>query len=112
LTSKIDSLSKQTGYICAIIFNQSQIVFYNMKKTLLGILAFAALGLASCGEKLLTEAEMQAEITKGIEAGKAAIVTEEATNCDAAFQTRVDEGVAKLQADMEAEKAAAMPAGK
>lgn len=81
-----------------------------MKKTLLGILAVATIGLASCGEKLLTEQEVSAEITKGIEAGKAAIIAEEATACDAAFDQKVQEGVAAKQAEMEAAKAAAQPA--
>jgi hypothetical protein len=81
-----------------------------MKKTLLGLLAFASLSLAACGEKLLTDAELQAEITKGIEAGKAAIVTEEDAACSASFDARVAEGVAKMQADAEAAKAAATPA--
>jgi len=39
-----------------------------MKKTLLGILAVASLGLASCGEKLLTDAEVQAEYDKFVAA--------------------------------------------
>ena len=76
-----------------------------MKKTLLGLFAIATIGLASCGEKLLTEAEVQAEITKGIEAGKAAVVSEAATACDASFTARVDEGVQKKVAEMEAMKA-------
>jgi hypothetical protein len=86
--------------------------FQHMKKMLLGLFACAAFCLASCGEKLLTEAEVSAEITKGIDAGKAAIMSEEAAACDASFQARVDEAVAKAQAEMEAEKAAAMPAKK
>lgn len=83
-----------------------------MKKSLLGILAVATLGLASCGEKLLTEAEVQAEITKQVDAGKAAIISEEAAACDASFTARVEQGVADMKAKAEAEKAAAMPAGK
>lgn len=85
-----------------------------MKKTLLGLFAMATLGLASCGEKLLTEAEVQAEITKGIDAGKAAVIDEESKACDASFDARVQEGVQKKVADMEAaaaaEKAAAAAA--
>lgn len=77
-----------------------------MKKSLLGLFAVAALGLASCGEKLMTDAEVQAEITKGIEAGKAAIITEEGANCDATFDARVEEGYQKKVAEMEAMKAA------
>jgi hypothetical protein len=83
-----------------------------MKKMLLGLLAAATIGLASCGEKLLTPAEVQAEITKGIDAGKAAIVTEETAACDATFQARVDEGVAAKKAEMDAAKAAEMEAAK
>lgn len=75
-----------------------------MKKTLLGLLAVATIGLASCGEKLLTEAEVQAEITKGIDAGKAAIISEEAAACDANFEARVAEEVQKKTAEMEAAK--------
>jgi hypothetical protein len=81
-----------------------------MKKTLLGMVAVVAMSLASCGEKLLTEAEVQAEITKGIEAGKAAIATEEAAKCDASFTARVEEGVAKMKMEAEAAKAAETPA--
>jgi hypothetical protein len=80
-----------------------------MKKTLLGIFAIATLSLASCGETLLTEEQVTAEITKGIEAGKTAITTEESAACDASFDARVSEGVAAKQAEMEAAKAAAMP---
>jgi hypothetical protein len=83
-----------------------------MKKMLLGLFAVATLGLASCGEKLLTPAEVQAEITKGIDAGKAAIVSEEAAACDASFTARVDEQVAAKKAEMEAQKAAEMEAQK
>jgi hypothetical protein len=51
-----------------------------MKKMILGILVGATLTLfsASCGEKLLTEEQVQAEIQKGLEAGKPAIEQEEA----------------------------------
>jgi hypothetical protein len=86
--------------------------FLNMKKTLLGLFAVAALGLASCGEKLLTEAEVQAEITKGIDAGKAAIIDEESKACDANFDARVEEGVQAKVAEMEAAKAAEAAAKK
>lgn len=76
-----------------------------MKKTLLGLLAVATISLASCGEKLLTDAEVQAEITKGIEAGKAAIISEETANCDANFDARVEEAVQVKMAEMESAKA-------
>lgn len=69
-----------------------------MKKTVLGILAGAALTLsmASCGEKLLTAEQVQAEITAGFDAGKAAIETEVNSKCDAEFETRVQEKVNML----------------
>ena len=77
-----------------------------MKKTLLGIFAMATLGLASCGEKLLTEAELQAEITKGIETGKATIIAEELVKCDTDFDAKVQAGYDAKVAEMEAMKAA------
>jgi hypothetical protein len=85
-----------------------------MKKSVLGILAGAAMmfSLASCGEKLLTDEQVQAEITKGFDAGKAAVEQEMSAKCDADFESRVTAGVEQAKADFEAEKAAAMPAGK
>ena len=75
-----------------------------MKKTLLGTLAVFALAicLSSCGEKLLTDEQVQAEIQKGFEAGKAAVETEETANCDAEFETRVTAEVDRLKAEAEA----------
>lgn len=66
-----------------------------MKKTVLGMLAGATMmfSLASCGEKLLTPEQVDAEITKGFEAGKTTIETEANAACDAAFETRVTEKV-------------------
>lgn len=80
-----------------------------MKKTVLGILAGAAftLSMASCGEKLLTPEQVQAEITAGFDAGKAAIETDENGKCEAAFETRVTEKVNMLD---QAAQAAEMPA--
>jgi hypothetical protein len=85
-----------------------------MKKSVLGILAGAAMmfSMASCGEKLLTDEQVQAEITKGFDAGKAAVEQEMSAKCDADFEARVTAGVDQAKADFEAEKAAAMPAGK
>ena len=62
-----------------------------MKKTVLGMLAGAALmfSLASCGDKLLTDEQVQAEIQKGFDAGKAAVESEMNAKCDAEFETRV-----------------------
>lgn len=80
-----------------------------MKKTVLGILAGAVLVLtmASCGEKLLTPEQVQAEITAGFEAGKAAVEADVNSKCDAEFETRVTEKV--LMLDQAAQEAAAEP---
>ncbi|HND89027.1 MAG TPA: hypothetical protein PK971_11895 [Saprospiraceae bacterium] len=84
-----------------------------MKKNALTLLAAAALtlSLASCGEKLLTPEQVDAAITQGFEAGKAAVESAENSKCDAAFEQRVQEKVNAL--DMAAQEAAkeAMPAG-
>ena len=58
-----------------------------MKKTLFGsLVAFVlAIGLASCGEKLLTPEQVEAEINKGVEAGMPAVKTTEDANCEASF---------------------------
>ena len=79
-----------------------------MKKSLLGILAGAALmfSMASCGEKLLTDEQVQAEITKGYEAGKAAVEQEMTAKCEADFEARVSAIVDQARADYEAEMAA------
>lgn len=85
-----------------------------MKKSVLGIIAGAAMmfSLASCGEKLLTDEQVQAEITTGFEAGKAAVEQEMASKCDDNFEDRVTATVDQAKADYESEKAAAMPASK
>ncbi|MFN0035351.1 MAG: hypothetical protein ACKVUS_09795 [Saprospiraceae bacterium] len=85
-----------------------------MKKSVLGILAGAALmfSMASCGEKLLTDEQVQAEIQKGFDAGKAAVEQEMSAKCDAEFEARVVAEVEAAKADYEAQKAAEMPAGK
>jgi hypothetical protein len=72
-----------------------------MKKMILGILVGATLTLfsASCGEKLLTEEQVQAEIQKGLEAGKPAIEQEEAALCDSEFEVRVQSEVEKKKAE-------------
>ncbi|MCA0236152.1 MAG: hypothetical protein LCH81_07195 [Bacteroidetes bacterium] len=79
-----------------------------MKKTVLGILAggLFTLSMASCGEKLLTPEQVQAEVTAGFDAGKAAVETEVNSKCDADFETRVTEKVNMLdQAAQAAEMA-------
>jgi hypothetical protein len=85
-----------------------------MKKTVLGILAgaFLTLSMASCGEKLLTDEQVQAEIVKGFDAGKAAVETEMDAKCQADFETRVTSEVDRLKAEAAAAAEAAMPAGK
>lgn len=72
-----------------------------MKKTLLGICmgALLSLGLASCGEKLLTDEQVQAEIEKGFEASKGAIETEMNDKCEAEFEARVVAEVERLKAE-------------
>lgn len=82
-----------------------------MKKSVLGILAGAALmfSMASCGEKLLTDEQVQAEIQKGYDAGKAAVEQEMTAKCDADFEARVTAAVDQAKADYEAAKAAEMP---
>jgi len=77
-----------------------------MKKTLLGMLAGALLtfGLASCGEKLLTDEQVKAEIEKGFEAGKGAIESEMNAKCDAEFEARVTAEVDRMKAEAEAAK--------
>lgn len=72
-----------------------------MKKTLLGTLAVFALALAmtSCGEKLLTEEQVQAEIQKGVEAGMGAIESEENAKCTAEFGDRVNAELERLKAE-------------
>jgi hypothetical protein len=76
-----------------------------MKKTILGILAGATLTLftASCGEKLLTDEQVKAEIQKGVEAGKPAIEQEETALCDSEFEARVTAEVEKKKAEAAAQ---------
>ncbi len=71
-----------------------------MKKTLLSFIAGVLLtvGMASCGEKLLTEEQVQAEILKGVEAGKGTIETDQKAKCDAEFEARVTAEVELLKA--------------
>lgn len=75
-----------------------------MKKTLLGIFSglLLTLALMSCGEKLLTDAQVQADIQSGVEAGKVGIETEENAKCDADFEARVTAEVDRLKAEAEA----------
>lgn len=77
-----------------------------MKKTFFGILAGAMLTLfmASCGEKLLTQEQFDAEVNKKVEASRAAVESEMNAKCDADFEARVQERVNQL--DQEAAAAA------
>ena len=79
-------------------------MFLNMKKMLFGLFAAAALtlSLSSCGEALLTDEQVQAEIQKGFEAGKAAVESDENAKCDADFEKRVQEKVAAMDAEAQA----------
>lgn len=87
-----------------------------MKKLIFGMLAVASLGLGSCGEKLLTEAEIAAAVAKGVEAQTAAVTAEMDSKCQADFDARVTAEAQRIVEDtraaQEAEKAAAMEAAK
>jgi predicted small lipoprotein YifL len=78
-----------------------------MKKTVLGILAVAAmsLSLASCGDKLLTPDQVTAEVQKGFDAGKAAVESEMSSKCDATFEARVTDKVNTMTKEADAAKA-------
>ncbi len=77
-----------------------------MKKTLLTVAAagLLTLGLSSCGEKLLTPEQVEAEIAKGVEAGKASIDSEEDAKCDAEFEARVSAEFDRLKMEYEAQQ--------
>jgi hypothetical protein len=60
------------------------------------------ISMASCGEKLLTEEQVQAEITKGFDAGKAAVEQEMSAKCDAEFEGRVTAELDRLKAEFQA----------
>ncbi len=77
-----------------------------MKKAMLiaAVSALFTLGLSSCGEKLLTPEQVEAEIAKGVEAGKTAIDAEENAKCEAEFETRVTAEFERLKAEMEAQQ--------
>ena len=83
-----------------------------MKKIVLSILAGAALtfSMASCGEKLLTDEQVQAEIQKRFDEGKAAVETEMDAKCQADYETRVTAEFERMKADAIASEA--KPAGK
>ena len=72
-----------------------------MLKTVLGILAGVALTftMTSCGEKLLTDEQVQAEIESAFEAGKAAVETEADAKCQESFDARVTAEVERMKAE-------------
>lgn len=80
------------------------------KKFLLGFCVLAALSLSSCGEKLMTDAQVQAAVQQGVEAGRAAVESEMDKVCEANFQARVQAEFEKLKADYDATMAAPAPA--
>lgn len=105
--------TSSTSPTFAYLFHQSKL-FCHMKKTVLGMLAGAALmfSLASCGEKLLTDEQVQAEITKGFDAGKAAVESEMNAKCDADFETRVTAELDNMKAQFQsAGNGATVPPG-
>ena len=65
-----------------------------MKKSLLVVPVLLAVLLASCGEKRMTEAQIEAEVTKQFDAQKAALQTAADESCtaskDAMVQTLTD----------------------
>ncbi len=79
-----------------------------MKNLVLGLAAGLLLtfSLTSCGEKLLTDEQVQAEIAAGVNAAKGAIETEMDAKCNADYQARVDAEYIKLKAEYDVQKAA------
>ncbi len=77
-----------------------------MKKTMMALFAGAMLtfSLASCGPKLMTQAEMDAAINSGYETARVTVEAEEDQACQANFDQRVQEKVNMM--DMEAQQAA------
>lgn len=79
-----------------------------MKKSVIGIFALVAMSfaLASCGEKLLTEAQVQEEIQKGFDAGKAAVESEMNAKCESEFEARATAEFERMKTEAEAAAAA------
>lgn len=77
-----------------------------MKKVVFGLFAVATFGLASCGEKLLTDAEVAQQITAKYEAGKAAVEQEMDAKCTADFDARVEAEAQRIVEDTHAAQAA------
>jgi predicted small lipoprotein YifL len=79
-----------------------------MKKVVFGMIAsaFLCFTLASCGEKLMSEAEVQAKIDELYNQQAAGVASELDAECDSQFESKVAAEVTR----MEAEAAAAAPA--
>jgi hypothetical protein len=103
-------------YFCTIIYLTILNIFSNMKKSVLGVFAVAllAFSMTSCGEKLLTPEQEQAEIKKQVDEKSAAIISEASAKCDAEFEGRVTAKVDELMqmAEARAAEAAASEAKK
>jgi hypothetical protein len=82
--------------------------FIKMKKVVFGMIAGALVccTLASCGEKLMSEAEVTAKVTELFDQQATAVASELDAKCESELQSRIDTEVARL----EAEAAAAAPA--
>jgi hypothetical protein len=78
----------------------------NMKKIILGMFALATLGLGSCGETLMTEAQMAAAVSQGVEAQKAAVVAEEDAKCALGHDEKVTAEAQRIVEDTNAAKEA------
>jgi hypothetical protein len=78
-----------------------------MKRLIFGMLAGALVcsTMASCGEKLMTDAEITAKVSELVSAQSVGVNTEADAACDAQFDARVTAEVDK----MVAEAAAAAP---
>ncbi len=79
-----------------------------MKKIVFGLLAGAMVltTLASCGEKLMSEAEVKAKVDELYNQQASGVASELDAQCDATFEARVQAEVDR----MAAEAAAAAPA--
>lgn len=75
-----------------------------MKKTMMAFFAGAMLtfSLASCGPKLMTQAEMDAAVNSGYETSRVTVEAEEDQTCQTNFEQRVQERVNMM--DMEAQQ--------
>lgn len=77
-----------------------------MKKFVFGMLAVGALSLSSCGEKLMTEEQIAAEIAKGVDAQKGAVEAAADAECTARFDAAVEAEAQRIVEDAHAQQAA------